>query len=82
MSGKQLFDDGVYHGNVINEFTKNFSKANTYSLPEMLAQRGELIAHLERVIETIERPSFDDSFNKFIVREAKMAVEKIKDGKA
>lgn len=82
MSGKQLFDDWVYHGNVINEFTKNFSKANTYSLPEMLAQRGELIAHLERVIETIERPSFDDSFNKFIVREAKMAVEKIKDGKA
>ncbi|MGU5678131.1 hypothetical protein [Aeromonas allosaccharophila] len=82
MSGKQLLDDGVYHGNVLNEFTKNFSKANTYSLPDMLAQRIELIAHLERVIETIERPSFDDNFNKFIVREAKMAVEKIKDGKA
>ena len=81
MSGKQLLDDGVYHGNVINEFTQNFSKANTYSLPEMLAQRGELIAHLERVIGGIELPSFDDAYNKFVVREAKNFLERIKEGK-
>ncbi|GJA84684.1 hypothetical protein [Aeromonas caviae] len=78
MSGKPLLDDGVFHGNPISEFTQTFSKADTYTLPEILAQHGELIAHLERIIGGIERPTFDDAYNKFVVREAKIFLERIK----
>lgn len=80
MSGKPFFDESGY-GDIHSQLIQKFSKSGAYSLPEMLAQRDELIYQLGKVIETIERPSFDDNFNKFIVREAKMVVERIKAGK-
>lgn len=81
MSRKPFFDESGY-GDIHNQFIQRFSKSGAYSLPEMLAQREDLLCQLSKVIETIERPSFDDNFNKFIVREAKMAIERIKAGKA